>query len=58
MNKFAIVRIIAVLTGAAVLFALQKGFGIQLYIAVPIAAVAYMVVKVAIGLLWGADERA
>ena len=58
MNKFAIVRIIAVLTGAAVLFTLQQGFGMQLYIAVPIAAVAYMVVKVAIGLLWGADERA
>jgi hypothetical protein len=58
VNKFAIVRIIAVLTGAAVLFALQQGFGMQLYIAVPIAAVAYMVVKVAIGLLWGADERA
>ena len=58
MNKFAIVRIVSVLTGAAVLFTLQQGFGMQLYIAVPIAAVAYMIVKVAIGLLWGVDERA
>ena len=58
MNKFAIVRIVSVLTGAAVLFTLQQGYGVPLYIAVPIAAVAYMVVKVAIGLLWGVDERA
>jgi hypothetical protein len=58
VNRFAIVRIVAVLVGAVVLFGLQQGFGLQLYIAVPIAAVAYMAVKVAIGLLWGVDERA
>ncbi len=58
MNKFAVVRIVSVLTGAAVLFALQQGLGMQLYIAIPIAAIAYMAVKVTIGLLWGVDERA
>jgi len=58
MNRLLIARIVAVLTGAAVLFGLQRGFGIQLYIALPVAVVAYMAVKVAIGLLLGAGEKA
>lgn len=58
MNKLAIARILAVLTGAAVLFGLQQGLGVQLYIALPAAAIVYMAVKVAIGLLLGADEKA
>jgi hypothetical protein len=58
MNKLAIVRVISVVTGAAVLFGLERGLGLQLYVAFPAAMVAYMVVKVAIGLLWGVDERA
>ena len=58
MNKLAIGRIIAVLAGAAVVFGLQQGLGMQLYFAVPIAAIVYTAVKVAIGLAWGADEKA
>jgi hypothetical protein len=58
MNRLAIARIVAVLTGAAVLFGLQQGLGLQLYIALPVAAIAYMAVKVAIGLLLGAGEKA
>jgi hypothetical protein len=58
MNRLAIARIVAVLTGAAVLFGLQQGFELQLYIALPVAAIAYVVVKVAIGLLLGAGEKA
>ena len=58
MNKQGIGRIISVLAGAAVLFGLQQGLGLQLYLALPIAATAYVAVKVAIGLVWGIDERA
>jgi len=58
MNKLAIGRIVSVLVGAAVLFGLQQGLGLQLYFAVPIAAIAYTAVKVAIGLAWGIDEKA
>ncbi len=58
MNRQAIGRIISVLVGAGVLFGLQQGLGLQLYIAIPLAVVAYLAVKVAIGLLWGADDKA
>ncbi len=57
MSKQGIGRIVAVLFGAAVLFGLEQGLGIQLYVAIPIAVIAYMAVKVAIGLLWGVDEK-
>ena len=58
MNKLAIARLVAVLIGAAVVFGLQQGLGMQLYFAVPIAAIVYTAVKVAIGLAWGVDEKA
>lgn len=58
MSKLRIGRFIAVMAGAAVLFGLQQGFGMELYLAIPIATVAYMAVKVAIGLAWGIDEKA
>jgi hypothetical protein len=58
MNKLAIARIVAVLIGAAVVFGLQHGLDMQLYFAVPIAAIVYMAAKVAIGLAWGVDEKA
>ncbi len=54
MSKQNIGRIVAVLFGAVVLFGLEQG----LYIAIPVAVITYTVVKVAIGLLWGVDERA
>ena len=58
MNRQAIGRIISVLVGAGVLFGLQQGLGVKLYIAIPVAIVGYLAVKVAIGLLWGADDKA
>jgi hypothetical protein len=58
MNKLAITRIVAVLIAAAIVFGLQQGLGMQLYFAVPIAAIVYTAVKVGIGLAWGADEKA
>ena len=38
------------------LFELQHGFGVALYFAIPVAIIAYLAVKVAIGLLWGAGK--
>jgi hypothetical protein len=58
MNRQAIGRIISVLVGAAVLFGLQQGLDVKIYIAFPVAVVAYLAVKVAIGLAWGTDSRA
>ncbi|HSP51240.1 MAG TPA: hypothetical protein VLN61_13880 [Pseudolabrys sp.] len=58
MNRQAIGRIISVLVGAGVLFGLEQGLGVKLYIAIPVAMVVYLAVKVAIGLLWDADDKA
>jgi hypothetical protein len=58
MNRQAIGRIISVLVGAGVLFGLEQRLGVKLYIAIPVAIVVYLAVKVAIGLLWGADDKA
>ena len=58
MNRLAIGRIVSVLAGAAVLFELEHGLGVPLYFAIPAAIVVYLALKVAIGLLWGADDKA
>lgn len=57
MNRLAIGRLVAVLAGAAVLFELQHGFGVQLYFAIPTAIVVYFAIKVAIGLMLGAGDK-
>jgi hypothetical protein len=57
VSKLALARIISVLTGAAVLFGLEHGLGVQLYLAIPLAIVAYLAVKVALGLVWGVAQR-
>ena len=57
MNQLAIVRLISVLAGAAVLFGLARGLGVQFYFAIPAATVFYLAIKVGLGLLWGADDK-
>jgi hypothetical protein len=37
---------------------LEQGLGVKLYFAIPIAIVVYLAVKIAIGLLWGAGNKA
>jgi hypothetical protein len=58
MNRLAIVRLIAVVTGAGVLFGLQQGLGMRIYFAIPLAFLSYLAVKLALGLAWGLDGRA
>jgi hypothetical protein len=58
MNWQAIGRIVSIVAGASTLFALEQGLGVKLYFAIPIAIVVYLAVKIAIGLLWGAGDKA
>ena len=58
MNRQAIGRIVSVLAGAGALFVLEQRLSVSLYIAIPVAIAVYLAVKVAIGLLWGADDKA
>jgi hypothetical protein len=55
MNRLAIARIVSVLVGAGVLFGLQHGLELKFYFALPLAIVAYVVVKVGLGLALRAD---
>jgi hypothetical protein len=56
MNRLLIARFVSVLVGAAVLFGVERGFDVAFYIAFPVAIVAYLAVKVGLGLLIGADK--
>ncbi len=58
MTKQRIGRILSVLAGAATLFGLQQGLGLELYVAIPIAVIVYLAVKVGLGLWWGVGEQA
>jgi hypothetical protein len=42
MNKARLLRSIAVLIGAAVLFGLEQGLGVALYIAIPAGILVYI----------------
>jgi hypothetical protein len=55
MSTFQIVRIVSVLTGAAVLYTMTQKLGYQFYIGLPVAIVAYTVVLVALGLAFKAE---
>ncbi len=58
MTRRGISRIVSVLVGAAVLFGLEQGLGLQLYIAIPAAIFVYIVTLVAMGLMLGTDTPA
>lgn len=58
MNRNNIVRLVAVLAGAAVLFGLEQGLELKFYFALPIAALAYIATLVAMGLMLGTDKPA
>jgi membrane associated rhomboid family serine protease len=53
MNQRGITRIVAVLTAAAVLFGLEQGLGLKLYVAIPGGVLTYIVMLVAVGLMLG-----
>ena len=51
MSKHGVSRFVAILAGAAVLFGLEQGLGMQWYFAIPAGILAYIVTLVAMGLL-------
>jgi hypothetical protein len=51
VNKVRLFRLIAVLVGAAVLFGLGQGLGLALYIAIPVAIVAYTACRLGLEML-------
>lgn len=55
MSAYNIVRMIAVLGGAAVLFALVQWRGVTLYLAVPAGIAAYAILLVSLGLLFDVE---
>ncbi len=57
MDRQTIGRLISVLAGPAVLFGLEQGLGMKFYYAVPAAVVVYVVLRLAIGHLWGAGDK-
>ena len=57
MNQRLITRIIAMLAGGTTLFWLQQGLGLQLYVALPVAILAYLAMLVVVGLLLGTDKQ-
>jgi len=58
MNRQGIARIIAVLAGAAVLFGLELGFGVQFYFAIPAGVLVYIVTRMVLDQVLGTDTRA
>jgi hypothetical protein len=51
MNKIQLIRIFAVLIGAAVLFGLELGLGVAFYIAIPVAILAYTACRLGLEML-------
>jgi hypothetical protein len=58
VNRQGIIRIASVLIGAGVLFGLEQGLGMQLYVAIPAGVLAYVVTLVALGLVLKTEPRA
>jgi len=58
MSRHGISRLVAVLTGAAVLFGLEQQAGLQLYLALPLAILAYFAVLFGMGLALGVNPPA
>ena len=58
MNRQGIARIVAVLVGAAVLFGLELGFGLQFYFAIPAGVIVYVVTRLTLDQMLGTDRSA
>ena len=52
------IRFAAVLVGAGVLFGLDQGLGVPLYVAIPAGIVAYLITLVALALMFGSGRQA
>jgi hypothetical protein len=53
MSRNRMIRFAAVLVGAAVLFGLERGVGVSLYVALPAGIAAYFVTLFVVALAFG-----
>jgi hypothetical protein len=58
MNRDRMIRFAAVLVGAGVLFGLEQGLGVNLYVAIPAGILAYAATLVALRLALGSRSQA
>lgn len=56
MDKQIVSRIVCVLIGAAVVFTLERIYGIKLFIAIPIGVGTWLMATIVIGLALGLDK--
>lgn len=57
MNRNPISRIAAIVAGAAVLFGLQQGLGVKLYLAIPAGVLAYTATLLAMNWILGNNAK-
>jgi hypothetical protein len=57
MNQERMIRLAAVLLGAAVLFGLERGFGVSVYVAIPTGIFAYFVTLAVLALAFGSGNQ-
>ena len=57
INRDRMIRLAAVLVGAAVLFGLEQGLALKLVIALPAGVAAYFVTLVVLGLAFGSGNQ-
>ncbi len=50
------IRFVAMLVGAGVLFGLEQGLSANLYVAIPAGIVAYVVTLITLGLMFGSGS--
>lgn len=58
MKRDGISRIVAVAVGAAVLYGLGQGLGLELYVSIPAGVLAYIATLVSMRLMLGTDPVA
>lgn len=57
MTKLQLIRLGSILVGAGVLFGLERIWNVSIYIALPAGVLAYVAVKVGLGLLLKVEEE-
>ncbi len=50
-------RFVAIAIGAAVLFGLELGFDVKVYVAIPAGVLAYLATRFGMGLMLDADSK-
>lgn len=57
MDKQIVSRVVCVLIGAAVVFTLERIYGVKLFIAIPIGVGTWLLATIVLGLALGLDRQ-